>query len=108
MICLKSNVPKRRLLGVGMGVPAPLEFSTDALFLPVMLSWDGYSVKEYLKKRLAYAPMWIMMLTSWPRSFGRCRDDLNFLFIKLGTVSVVGLSPNGLYGVQTMPAISGT
>jgi len=93
------NVPKRRLLGVGMGVPAPLEFSTGRpVSPPVMLSWDGYSVKEYLEKAFgvrAYVDNDVNIMAIAELWRGDARDDLNFLFIKLGTGIGCGIISNG-------------
>lgn len=77
------------LWGVGVGVPAPVEFRTGRAVSPVgMLSWDDYPVRERLSDRFG-VPAWvdndvnIMLLGEREQGAARGHDDA--VFIKLGT-----------------------
>lgn len=88
-----------RLWGVGVGIPAPVEFSTGRAVSPAgMPGWDDYPLRERLQERYQ-TPAWvdndvnIMLL-------GECRGGAayghdNAVFVKLGTGIGIGLISEG-------------
>lgn len=78
-----------QLWGVGIGIPAPVEFRTGRAVAPAgMPEWDDYPIRERLSERFD-APVWvdndvnIMMLGEYREGAARDQDDA--IFIKLGT-----------------------
>lgn len=83
-----------RLWGIGVGIPAPVEFSTGlTVSPPVGHGWDAYPVREYMSERYG-GPTWvdkdvnIMMLGELEEGVARGHRDA--VFVKCGTG--IGLS----------------
>jgi glucokinase-like ROK family protein len=103
--CLERVDPPGPLLGIGVGVPGPVEFHAGRpISPPIMPGWDGYGIPERLER--FGVPVWIdndvnvMALGELTAGIGRGRD--NFVFVKIGTGIGAGIVLRGeLYrGVQ--------
>jgi glucokinase-like ROK family protein len=77
------------LLGVGVAVPGPVEFSTGRpVAPPIMPGWDNYPIRERFSARYG-APVWVdndvnvMALGEWRE--GVARGHTNVVFVKIGT-----------------------
>jgi glucokinase-like ROK family protein len=86
------------LLGIGVGVPGPVEFHAGRpISPPIMPGWDGYGVPERFARYSV--PVWIdndvnvMALGELTAGIGRGRD--NFVFVKIGTGIGAGIVLRG-------------
>ena len=86
------------LLGVGVGVPGPVEFDSGRpISPPIMPGWNGYDVRARLARY--GAPVWIdndvnvMALGELTAGIGRGRES--FLFVKIGTGIGAGIVLRG-------------
>lgn len=87
------------VLGVGVGVPGPVEHSTGRpIRPPIMPGWDGFDIPAYMQRRFAVGVLVdndvnILALgeraTAWPKV-----DDL--LFIKVSTGIGAGIISGGV------------
>ncbi|HSK93246.1 MAG TPA: ROK family protein [Candidatus Angelobacter sp.] len=89
----------RRLWGIGIGVPGPVEFrSGRPVSPPIMPGWDGYPVRERLAERYG-APVWvdndvnILALGEWRSGIAVGHD--NVVVVKIGTGIGAGIVSNG-------------
>jgi predicted NBD/HSP70 family sugar kinase len=84
--------------GVGVGLPAPVDFGTGrTIGWSVMAGWDGYGVKEHLAREFG-VPVYVdndvnlLLLAEqrldWP-------DEQHLLFVKIGTGIGSGLVVDG-------------
>nr|WP_243399618.1 ROK family transcriptional regulator [Arthrobacter glacialis] len=90
---------ERELVGMGMGLPGPVEHSSGKpASPPIMPGWDGFDVPAYVQKRFAVDVLVdndvnIMALgeraSYWP-------DAENLLFIKVATGIGAGIISGGL------------
>jgi glucokinase-like ROK family protein len=87
------------ILGIGVGVPGPVEFLTGRpISPPIMPGWDGCQVAEFFRKDFA-CPVFVdndvnvMALGEQWAGAGQGVD--NFIFIKIGTGIGAGLICNG-------------
>lgn len=86
------------LLGIGVGLPGPVEHSTGRPVIPpIMPGWDGFDVKGHLRERLGVPTLVdndvnLMALgehkTHWP-------DSPNMIFVKVATGIGSGLISDG-------------
>ena len=86
------------LLGIGVGLPGPVEHSTGRPVIPpIMPGWDGFDVKEHLAGRLGVLTLVdndvnLMALGEhkayWP-------DEPNMMFVKVATGIGSGLISDG-------------
>lgn len=88
-----------RLLGIGIGVPGPVEFrSGRPVSPPIMPGWDDYPVRERLAERHG-APVWvdndvnILALGEWRSGIAVGHD--NVVVVKIGTGIGAGIISNG-------------
>jgi predicted NBD/HSP70 family sugar kinase len=88
-----------RLRGVGVGIPAPVEFSTGRTVAPPFgYGWDGFPLRDRLAERFA-APAWvdndvnIMMLGELQE--GAARGHRDVVFVKCGTGTGLSLVSDG-------------
>lgn len=91
--------PPGRLLGVGIGVPGPVEFRTGRPISPsIMPGWDQFPIRERLTARYG-APVWVdndvnvMALGEW-RS-GVAAGHENVIVVKIGTGIGAGIISDG-------------
>jgi predicted NBD/HSP70 family sugar kinase len=93
------------LLGVGVGLPGPVEYATGVpIAPPIMPGWDGYPVAERLRKHFG-APALVdndanvMALGERSRAWP---DTEHLMFVKVGTGIGAGLISHGrpLRGAQ--------
>ncbi|MFF5263894.1 ROK family protein [Actinomadura viridis] len=97
--CAADAAPGARLCGIGMGVPAPVEFDTGrAIAPPVNPHWHEFPIKDWLERRLG-APAWIdnevnlMALAESQRGAAVGHDHA--LVVKIGAWVGAGLISNG-------------
>jgi glucokinase-like ROK family protein len=87
-----------RLLGIGIGVPGPVEFATGRpVAPPIMPGWDGYSIRERFTRW--GAPVWVdndvnVMALAELRA-GIARGHRHVVLTKLGTGIGAGIVLHG-------------
>ncbi len=92
------GVPANRLIGVGMGVPGPVDFASAQLVEPpLMPDWHGFSIREYLGEAYA-APVFVdndVNLMALGELWRLQRSLPNFMVIKVGTGIGCGIVCHG-------------
>lgn len=94
----EREVPRRPLAGIGVGMPAPVDFGTGrTVGWSVMAGWDGYDVRRQLEEEFQ-APVYVdndvNLLTLaehrlwWPA-------EQHLLYVKAGTGIGSGIISNG-------------
>jgi glucokinase-like ROK family protein len=85
--------------GVGLGLPAPVEFETGTpVAPPIMPGWDGYDVRSFFASRYG-APVWVDNDVN-VMALGELRGGLaaghrDVVFVKIGTGIGAGLISRG-------------
>jgi glucokinase-like ROK family protein len=97
---LKIHHPeKSKLLGIGMGVPGPVEFSSgQPVSPPIMPGWHRFPLKQILSERYgcpAYIDNDANVMASGEKHSGLGREIDNFIFVKIGTGIGAGIFCNG-------------
>ena len=93
-----EDVAGARLGGIGVGLPAPVDFGTGrTIGWSIMAGWDGYGVKEHLAREFG-VPVFVdndvnlLLLAEqrlgWP-------DESHLFFVKIGTGIGSGLVVDG-------------
>ncbi|MGD0245204.1 MAG: ROK family protein [Streptosporangiaceae bacterium] len=96
---LSAAPHKRDVWGVGIGLPAPVEFSAGrSVSPPIMPGWDGYPVGQRLATRYQ-APAWVdndvnLMALGELRA-GLAQNQADIVYIKVGTGIGAGLISAG-------------
>lgn len=89
----------RTILGIGVGLPGPVEFATGiSVSPPIMPGWDGFNVREYFQRRYA-AATWVdndvnVMALAEAR-IGAARGTGDSIYVKVGTGIGAGLISQG-------------
>jgi glucokinase-like ROK family protein len=93
------NLNKSNLLGIGMGVPGPVEFSTGRPVLPsIMPGWHHFPLKQVLRDEygcMAYVDNDANVMAYGEKHSGLGRNINNFIFVKIGTGIGVGIFCDG-------------
>lgn len=93
-----KGISPRRVLGIGMGVPGPVNFETGQLVNPpLMPGWDSFSIRDYLREDYA-APVFVdndVNLMALGELWRLQRQLSNFLVIKVGTGIGCGIVCHG-------------
>lgn len=92
------GVPADKVIGVGMGVPGPVDFASAQLVdPPLMPEWDGFSIRDYLGEAFA-APVFVdndVNLMALGELWRLQRSLQNFMVIKVGTGIGCGIVCHG-------------
>ncbi|MDA8368887.1 MAG: ROK family transcriptional regulator [Nocardiopsaceae bacterium] len=89
------------LLGVGIGLPGPVEHSTGrAVNPPIMPGWDGFDVPGYVEARF-FGPVLVdndVNIMALGEHFARWGDASHLMFVKVATGIGCGIiSDGGVY-----------
>ena len=94
----ESGYRADQVLGIGIGVPGPVNFATGQLVNPpLMPEWDGFSIRDYLRDDFD-APIFIdndVNLMAFGELWSLQRTLSNFMVIKIGTGIGCGIVCNG-------------
>jgi glucokinase-like ROK family protein len=97
----KRDIRPERILGVGVGVPGPVDFLKGILVAPpLMPAWEGFSIRGYFHPIFPSAfvavdnDVNIMALGELKSGAGIGVD--NFIFVKIGTGIGAGIVCNGV------------
>ena len=84
----RSGLKPRQVIGIGVGVPGPVDFASGQLVEPpLMPHWDSYSIRDDLGADYA-APVWVdndVNLMALGELWRLKRTLSNFLVVKVGT-----------------------
>jgi glucokinase-like ROK family protein len=84
----RSGLKPRQVIGIGVGVPGPVDFASGQLVEPpLMPHWDSYSIRDDLGADYA-APVWVdndVNLMALGELWRLKRTLQNFLVVKVGT-----------------------
>jgi glucokinase-like ROK family protein len=89
-----------QILGVGVGVPGPVDFARGVLVAPpLMPAWEGFSLRDFFQPLFPRAGIWIdndvnMMALGELRA-GAGQGVENFIFVKVGTGIGAGIIGHG-------------
>ena len=99
MVMAHGGHPEK-ILGIGVGVPGPVDFSKGVLVAPPLMPlWERYPIRDFFRKtfRTAFVvvdnDVNIMALAELREGDGRGLD--HFIFIKIGTGIGCGIVSNG-------------
>jgi glucokinase-like ROK family protein len=95
----QARVEPRRLLGIAVGVPGPVDHARGvAVSPPVMPGWDHFPVSSYLAERFG-CPVFVdndvNVMALGERDRGAAQDAQDFMFVKIGTGIGCGLVVRG-------------
>lgn len=101
MTSLVERLPagRRRVWGVGIAVPGPVEFSTGRpVAPPIMPGWDAFPIRETIQAKWR-VPVWVdndvnAMVLGEVRA-GIARGSANTIFVKIGTGIGAGIIAGG-------------
>lgn len=86
------------VLGIGMGVPGPVEFKSGLLISPpIMPGWEGFSIKEYLRETFP-CPVFVdndVNVMALGELWHDRKTHANFVVIKVGTGIGAGIVCQG-------------
>ena len=88
------------VVGIGVGVPGPVEFSSGVLIAPPLMPlWEGFPIRRYLRGYFPNARVAVdndvNIMARGEHQAGAGRDMDNFLFIKIGTGIGCGIISHG-------------
>ena len=93
-----AGIDARRVIGIGIGVPGPVNFQSGQLVNPpLMPAWDGFSIRDLLREDYA-APVFVdndVNLMALGELWRLKRSLSNFLVIKVGTGIGCGIVCHG-------------
>lgn len=94
----RAGADASRVLGIGIGVPGPVNFEIGQLVNPpLMPGWDSFSIRDYLREDHA-APVFVdndVNLMALGELWRLQRSLTNFLVIKVGTGIGCGIVCHG-------------
>jgi glucokinase-like ROK family protein len=94
----QAGLTAKDVLGVGIGVPGPVNFAIGQLVSPpLMPAWDSFSIRDYLREEYA-APVFVdndVNLMALGELWRLRRSLSNFLVIKVGTGIGCGIVCHG-------------
>jgi glucokinase-like ROK family protein len=95
----RAQLEPRRLLGVAMGVPGPVDYARGVpVSPPVMPGWDHFPVASHLTERFgcpAFLDNDVNLMALGERDRGAAQDADDFMFVKIGTGIGCGLVVRG-------------
>jgi glucokinase-like ROK family protein len=100
MIQRQGLLPEQ-ILGIGIGVPGPVDFARGVLVSPpLMPTWENYPIRHFFQQVFSQADVWVdndvnMMALGELRAGAGIGID-NFIFVKIGTGIGAGIICHGL------------
>jgi glucokinase-like ROK family protein len=96
----RQGLRAEQILGIGVGVPGPVDFARGVLVAPpLMPAWDAFSIRECFQQTFPRAHVWVdndvnMMALGELRA-GAGIGVENFIFVKIGTGIGAGIIGHG-------------
>jgi len=99
ILMAEHNLENSSILGIGMGVPGPVEFATGTpVSPPIMPGWHRYPIRSVLHGRY-HCPVYIdndvNVMAMGEKYSGLGKNVDNFIFVKIGTGIGAGIFCNG-------------
>jgi glucokinase-like ROK family protein len=95
----RCAIRSEQVIGIGMGVPGPVEFGSGLLVAPpIMPGWEGFSIRDFLREEYQ-APAYIdndVNVMAMGELWRLHRRLPNFLVVKIGTGIGCGIVCNGM------------
>ncbi len=96
----KKNVGLDAILGIGVGIPAPIEFATGRPSQPPLMhgGWGNYPIRETFEEAFhkpTFVDNDVNIMAMAEHEMERGNSDGNFLFVKLGTGIGCGIFSKG-------------
>jgi glucokinase-like ROK family protein len=97
----RQGLLPEQILGIGVGVPGPVDFARGVLVSPpLMPKWENYSIRSFFQQDFPRAGVWVdndvnMMALGELRAGAGAGVD-NFIFVKIGTGIGAGIICHGL------------
>ena len=99
-IVVNSSVSQTDVAGLGVGLPGPIEFTSDrTISTPIMAGWSDYPVRGRLAEHFGVDVVVDNEVNTMAVGEQRCglaRGVDNFVFVKVGTGIAAGIFSNGL------------
>ena len=95
-----AGIQPQQILGIGIGVPGPVDFASGLLVAPpLMPAWEGFSIRDFFHTTFPAACIMVdndvnIMALGELRA-GAGIDVDNFIFVKIGTGIGAGIVCNG-------------
>lgn len=85
-----NHIPMTKVFGIGVGIPAPIEFATGRPSQPPLMhgGWGNYPIKETFEEAFgkpAFVDNDVNIMAMAEYEAENTHNDGNFLFVKLGT-----------------------
>jgi glucokinase-like ROK family protein len=96
----RQGLTSEQILGVGVGVPGPVDFARGVLVAPpLMPAWENYPIRDFFREVFPNADVWVdndvnVMALGELRAGAGIGVD-NFIFVKVGTGIGAGIICNG-------------
>jgi glucokinase-like ROK family protein len=97
----ENSFTKNRLLGIGIGVPGPVDFENGMVVSPpIMPGWDGFPIIQTIQLDFPNARVVVdndVNVMALGEKFGGAAKDMqNLIFVKIGTGIGSGIICNGV------------
>lgn len=98
-IVADSPLPRDDIVGIGIGLPGPVEFATGRpISPPIMPGWNNYPVRDRIAGRFGVDVVVdneVNTMAIGEQRAGLARDADDFVFVKVGTGVGAGIFSNG-------------
>lgn len=98
-VIAESPVSRRDVVGIGVGLPGPVEFATGRpVSPPIMPGWNGYPVREWLQSRFGVHVVVdndVNAMAVGEQRLGLAKGVDDFIVVKVGTGIGAGIVSNG-------------
>lgn len=96
----RRGADRAGVLGIGVGVPGPVEFVPGVLIAPPLMPlWEGFPIKNFFSDQFPNARVAVdndvNIMANGEHQAGAGREMDNFLFIKIGTGIGCGIISHG-------------
>lgn len=97
----QQGLLSEQILGLGIGVPGPVDFARGVLVAPpLMPTWENFSIRDFFQQAFPQANVWVdndvnVMALGELRAGAGIGVD-NFMFVKIGTGIGAGIICHGL------------
>jgi glucokinase-like ROK family protein len=100
-ILAENNLARNRLLGIGIGVPGPVDFENGMVVSPpIMPGWDGFPIIQTVQIDFPNAKVVVdndVNVMALGEKFGGAAKGMkNLIFVKIGTGIGSGIICNGM------------
>jgi glucokinase-like ROK family protein len=89
-MAVKQNIHPEQILGIGVGVPGPVNFTRGMLVAPPLIpDWEEYPIRDYFTKTFTSSHVSVdndvNIMALGEQNANKTKEIENFLMIKIGT-----------------------